>query len=418
MGLALDALYTLVAIATAPWWMRKARSDWGHRFGKIDPLSAPTSRPRLLLHAVSVGEVNLTRPLIDRLAPTTDIILSVTTDTGIARARALHADRIPIVRYPLDASWAVRRFLDAVNPDAVALTELELWPHFIEACNRRDIPVAVVNGRLSARSFKGYRKLRPFIARHFRSLTFAAVQDADYAERFQAMGVPRERIHTCGTMKWDAALSAPPPPEKSHDLRALLRIDPDKPLIVAGSTAPDEHALLHNATPPSVQLLCAPRRPEWFDQAARDLPGCIRRSAPDTGDPASERFLLDSIGDLDAAYALADLIVIGRSFTNLHGSDPMQPAALAKPIIIGPEHSDFADAVRLLSQSDAIEITTAADLPATIARLMADPQRREQLARNARACVDANTGATERHASLLTDLLNSAPRFTARTTTQ
>lgn len=415
MGLALDAIYTLVAAATAPWWMRKARADWAARFGRIQPLPNPT-RPRLLLHAVSVGEVNLTRPLIDLLAPTTDIVLSVTTDTGIARARSLFADRLPVVRYPLDASWAVRRFLDAVQPDAVALSELELWPHFIQECNRRNIPVCIVNGRLSARSFRGYRKLRPFIARHFRALAFAAVQDTDYAARFAAMGLTPDRIHTTGSMKWDAALTTTHDPAKSQALADALRIDTSCPLIVAGSTAPEEHALLHAATPPGVQLLCAPRRPEWFDQAARDLPNCIRRSQP--FNHPSDRFLLDTIGELDAAYTLADIVVIGRSFTNLHGSDPMQPAALAKPIIIGPAHEDFADSVRLLAASDAILVASHDNLADTISMLLAAPERRKALARNARACVDANTGAAQRNATLITHLLTTAPRALARANTQ
>lgn len=421
-SLALDTAYALVAAATAPWWMRKARGGWSERFGRIDALPVAT-RPRLLIHAVSVGEVNLTTPLIDRLSPHCEIILSTTTDTGMARSRALHEGegaRARVVRYPLDASWSVRRFLDAVRPDAVALVELELWPNFAGACRARGIPLAVINGRLSARSFSRYRLGRVFMGRYFSQLAFAAVQDEAYAGRFRHMGVAAERCHVAGTMKWDSAEIADTIPG-ADDLARDLGIDRSRPLIVAGSTAPEEHALLHAATPPGVQLLCAPRRPEWFDDAARDLPGCIRRSdsarAPDSpkesvpcggGAPPPMRFLLDTIGELRKAYALADVVVIGRSFGSLFGSDPMEAAALAKPVVIGPAVADFQSTVDAMRRDDAIVQTSAKDLPRILAGLIADPARRSALAANARRCVRAHQGAADRHARLLLDLLNSS----------
>ena len=403
MGIVLDAAYTLLVAATAPWWMRKKRSGWAERLGKIGPLPAKR-RPRLLIHAVSVGEVNLTPPLVRRLRGTVEPVVSVSTDTGIARARALYADTCPVVRYPLDSTRAVRRFLDAVDPDAVALAELELWPQFVAECGRRDIPVAVINGRLSARSFRGYRMGRFFIGRTFRRLAFAAVQDDAYAERFRAMGVPADRIHVAGTMKWDSA-QVLEHVEGAERLAADLGIDRTRPLLVAGSTAPGEHELLHRATPPGVQLLCAPRKPEWYDQAADALPGCVRRSTPKASAPASSRFLLDSIGELRMAYDLADVVVIGRSFVDLYGSDPMEPAALAKPIVIGPAVDDFRAAVETMERAGAIVRTTPESLAPDLAALFADPQRRADLGARARQCVLDNQGATERHAALLLEMM-------------
>ncbi|MCW5775861.1 MAG: hypothetical protein KIS87_05380, partial [Phycisphaeraceae bacterium] len=202
----LDLAYLLVAGATAPWWARKARGGWRERFARdLPPPRADASRPRVLVHAVSVGEVNAVREFVPTLAERTEVVVAASTDTGIARARELFADRHLVVRYPLDASGAVRRFLDAVRPDAVALVELELWPNFVRECVRRAIPVGVVNGRLSDRSFRGYRRIRPFIGASFRSLAFAGVQDETYAERFRAMGTPPDRVHVTGAMKFDAA---------------------------------------------------------------------------------------------------------------------------------------------------------------------------------------------------------------------
>jgi 3-deoxy-D-manno-octulosonic-acid transferase len=407
MGLVLDAVYALTAAATAPWWARKTRAQWGERFGKTDPLP-DTARPRILLHAVSVGETNLIRPLVERLVDHAEVVVSVTTDTGIARARTLFEGTARVVRYPLDASWSVRRFLDAVRPDVVALAELEIWPQFIDACVTRDIPVAVINGRLSQRSFGGYRKLKWFLGSRFGALAFAAVQDEDYAARFRAMGVPPERCHVAGTMKWDAA-EVLDTVEGAEALAAELGIDRSRPLIVAGSTAPDEHQLLHDATPSDVQLLCAPRKPEWFAAAAAALPGCRRRSDVEAGEASSDRFLLDTIGELRKAYALADLVVVGRSFGELYGSDPMEPAALGKAIVIGPSVTDFQTTVSAMLRADAIVQTDRDGLPRVLAEAMADTGRREQLGRNAQACVLEHQGAADTHARMLLELISARP---------
>lgn len=409
MSIVLDAVYALTAAATAPWWMRKTRGGWSERFGRIEPLP-PAGRPRLLLHAVSVGEVNLTRPLVGLLRRDLDIVLSTTTDTGMARARAVYeagkcAGWARVVRYPLDASWSVRRFLDAVRPDAVALVELELWPNFVRACERRGIPVAVINGRLSARSFRRYRAARPLIGASFRRLAFAAVQDEVYAERFREMGVGAERCHVAGSMKWDAAETSDVT-SGADLLGEELGIDRSRPLIAAGSTAPGEHELLRRATPPGVQLLCAPRKPEWFDQAAEALPGCVRRSAGVRR--GGDLFLLDTIGELRKAYALADVVVVGRSFGNLYGSDPMEPAALAKPVVIGPAVSDFESIVRTMLLQGAILQVDAATLAHTLGALLSDRKARFELGQRARKCVIANQGAAQRHAHLLMELIATA----------
>jgi 3-deoxy-D-manno-octulosonic-acid transferase len=307
----------------------------------------------------------------------------------------------------------VKRFLDAVRPDAVALAELELWPNFARACAARGIPLAVINGRLSERSFKGYRLGRAFIGRYFRGLTFAAVQDDAYAQRFMAMGVARERCHVAGTMKWDAA-DTRLPVAGAAELARELGIDASRPLVVAGSTEPGEPALLHRSLPEGVQLLCAPRKPEWFDEAQRDLPGCVRRTMSRGGAAGSSvapappsRFLLDTIGELRKAYALADIVVVGRSFGQLYGSDPMEPAALGKPIIIGPRSADFATTVAAMLEDQAIIQTDAANLPAVLRRLLDDPAARAAMGQRALECVRRHQGATERHAALLLPLLAS-----------
>ena len=405
---ALDVVYLAVGIATAPWWARKARSGWAERFGRTPALPAGDERDgRILLHAVSVGEVNALRSLVPLLTPGARVVVSVSTDTGIRRARELFEGTCDVVRYPLDASFAVGRFLDAVRPDAVALVELELWPNFVRACERRGIPVCVINGRLSERSFRGYRKIRRWLAPTFGRLAFAAVQDEDYAARFEAMGVAPNACLLTGSMKWDAA--------RIEDevlgaaaLAGAMGIDRGRALVVAGSTGPGEEALLHAACPAGVQLLCAPRKPERFDEAAAALPGCVRRTSGRRGEGA-DRFLLDTIGELRAAYSLADVVVVGRSFGDLYGSDPIEPASLGKATVIGPRVSDFATIVGALEAAGGIVRTTRDDLAGVLDRLLADERERRRLGEAARACVVAQQGASARHAELVLSLLGESP---------
>jgi 3-deoxy-D-manno-octulosonic-acid transferase len=404
----LDPIYLLVAGVTAPWWARKARGGWSERFGQIDPVVRASGRGRIMLHAVSVGEVSALRHLVPLLTPHCNVLVTASTDTGLKRAQELYGQTCDVRRYPLDASWAVRRFLDAARPDVVALVELELWPNFIRACADRGIPVGVINGRLSERSFKGYSRLRWYLRRVFGALEFAAVQDADYASRFEAMGVPPGRCLLTGSMKWDSARIEDDVAGASA-LAAEMGIDAARPLIVAGSTGPGEEALLHEACPKGVQLLCAPRRPERFDEAAASMPGCVRRSRKQAR-PGADRFLLDTIGELRQAYALATVVVVGRSFGDLHGSDPIEPVALGRATVIGPAVSDFARVVAALEEGGGLVRADRGTLPRVLSRLVDDPTERRTLAERGRAAIRVQQGASDRHAELLLSLVDARKR--------
>lgn len=411
----LDPFYLLFAGAAAPWWVRKQRHDWGERFGKIQPVAERAGLKRILIHAVSVGEVSALRELVPLLTPHAHIILSVGTDTGIARARELFAATRDIVRYPLDLSWSVRRFLDATKPDAVGLVELELWPNFIAECKKRDIPVAVINGRLSERSFRGYLRLRPVLRRTFACLHTAAVQDDDYAKRFIAMGVPADRCTITGNMKFDAARisdSVPGSEELAREL-GIARGPGAPPLIVAGSTGPGEEQLFSGivaqleAELGPLQLLCAPRKPERFEEAAEAMgPGVIRRTTNTPG-AGSRLFLLDTIGELRKAYMLADVVIVGRSFGDLFGSDPIEPIALGRATIIGPAVKDFRTIVEAFDRYGGIVRVTPDTLQAQLKELLIAPAKRDEIAREGRECIRRNQGASRRHADLLLGLLGA-----------
>lgn len=420
----LDAIYILAVAVLAPVWLRKRRGGWKQRMGHVAPMlrDAPAvgplehRKPRLLLHAVSVGEVSALRTLVPILAQDHTVIISATTDTGLSRAQSLYSETCEVVRFPLDFSWAVDRFMDAARPDSVAMVELELWPHFIAACRAREIPACVINGRLSERSFKGYRRFRRLLSPMFRSLAFAAVQDADYAERFEAMGVPADRVHVTGSMKWDNARvggDAESLSSRADELASNMGIDRSRPLIVAGSTGPTEESLIHRACSGlDAQLLCAPRKPERFDEAAGAMRGCTRRSETKTGGTPptrSDRFLLDTIGELAAAYTLADVVVVGRSFGDLHGSDPTEPIGLGKPTIIGPAVGDFTTIVRSFEDAGGIVRASRASLAATIRALLDDPEYAARIAGDGVGCVLANRGASQRHAGLIRTLSRAEP---------
>lgn len=406
----LDLIYLPVALVTAPMWMRKQRSGWGERFGDVrSMLKDPDwsgEKPTILLHAVSVGEINALRDLIPRLAGEARVIVSVTTDTGLARARALYAASCEVVRYPLDMSWSVRRFLDTIRPDVVGLVELEVWPNFVKGCAKRGIPIGIINGRLSARSFKGYRTIRPLLRSTFGRLSFVHAQDESYAERLRAMGARDVRI--TGSMKWDTVRTdGGAPSESAMALAREMGLDLSRPIVVGGSTAGDEEKLLHESVPWDVQLVCAPRKPEHFDDAASSLTGCVRRSSGERR-PGATRFLLDTIGELSTLYELATIVVIGRSFGDLHGSDPLEPAGLGKPVLIGPAHSDFQFQVETLMAASAIEVVERSDLGARIRALLDDETMRNAMGERSRVCVRSNQGASAEHARVLLDAIRAA----------
>jgi 3-deoxy-D-manno-octulosonic-acid transferase len=445
--------FDLAYLAASPLLLGKKREGWRERLGHVEGIPAK-SRPRVMLHAVSVGEVNALRHLVPLLVKEPiELVVTASTDTGLARARELFAKQVIVLRYPVDLSRSVRRFLDAVRPDVVGLVELEVWPNFVSECERRGVPVGVINGRLSARSFRGYRRVRSVVGPTFRRLAFVAAQDEDYAARFVEMGVPRDRIEVAGTMKWDAAALGEPGVllPGAAELAESLGIDRSAQLVVGGSTGPGEEALLHAVCVEvekkigrSVQLLCAPRKPERFDEAAAAMVGCVRRSgrksettladargsiagsdaggvkathppAPSLGEGESgrtdqtglSRFLLDTIGELRLAYSLADVVVIGRSFGDLHGSDPIEAAALGKPAIIGPRYGDFEQTVRTLRDAGGLIVAERARLADAIAELLSDEARRAAMAVAARGAVVANKGASARFAG---KLMNSLTR--------
>jgi len=428
-----DLIYLLAMLVAGPVWLwrlirtGKWRTDWPARFGRCSIAPPAEGKRRILIHAVSVGEVNATRRLVEQLSKRkggeVEVVISVTTDTGLARARQVYDGKCEVVRYPLDFSWSVRLFLSAVQPNAVALMELEVWPTFVSECDRRSIPVVVLNGRLSERSYRRYRLIRPLIRRAFARLAGVAAQDPAYADRFVGLGARRGVVGVAGNMKWDTATIADDEPG-SETLAAAMGIDRNLPLVVVGSSGRGEEAMVVRELTglemegKPVQILIAPRKPERFDEAAAVMgDGVVRRTrCPDSMRriPDDRRlFLLDTIGELRRAYALANVVIVGRSFCPLHGSDMIEPIALGKPVVIGPNVADFRDVMdRLLEGGGVKQVAGPDHLREAVAAMFCN--QGPDVAEKGRAVIRTQQGATDRNLRTLETAMGQATQDPSR----
>ncbi len=338
----------------------RKRSDLRTRRG--DVAVPPTDgRPRVLIHGVSVGEVNAAAPLVEALTSHRDsvaVVVSASTATGFEQATERYEGTAPVVRFPLDFTWTVERFLDRVDPQGVVLMEQELWPGFLRGCRRRGVPVLLVNARMSASSFAWYSRLRFLSRRLLRNLSLVVCQSESYRRQYEAVGVPSHRTAVVGSLKWDA-IRISDDAGRADALAREFGIDRNRPLIVAGSTGPGEEARLIEGKPDGVQLLLAPRRPERWDEVARLRPGMPRRSqGPAPGnDQSRDVFLLDTLGELTDAYRLADAVFVGRSLIPQGGSNPLEAVGLGKATVTGPHYDNFRDVVDTLADCGGLVVS-------------------------------------------------------------
>ncbi len=387
---------------------RKNRHGWGQRLGHIAPRNG--DRPCVWVHAVSLGEVNATRTLIAALRGTRgdiDIVVSTTTDTGHARAHQLYPD-LHVFRFPLDFSWVIRRVLTRIRPNVIVLMELELWYNLVTLAARQRIAVCIANGRFTERSSRRLGHLGFLVRPMFAALEWVGAQNDAIAERFERHGVPRDHIEVVGSMKWDTAAI------QSHidgadELRHSLGLNGARGLVVMGSSGPGEEALMLDAwlarCAEMADLVVVPRKPERFNDVAalieRRGVQCIRRSAVQAGrspmnDGRARVYLGDTMGELRKFYSLADVIIIGRTFVPLGGSDPMEAAALGKPIIVGPHTENFADPVARLVDGGALRVTQSVAAAVEVAaEWLADAPLRGSMGIEGQTVVRENQGATE-----------------------
>ena len=429
-----DIVYGLGLGISAPYWLvnprarQKVMGALRQRMG--DVATREPGRPAVMIHAVSLGEINATRALVKTLSEARgdlQFIISTTTQTGFARGRELYGSdpNVILMRYPLDFSRAVRSVLDRVRPSVVALMELEVWPNFVRHCVQRKIAVVVINGRLTARSFGNYRWGGGLVRKTFGRLSAVCVQDEVYAQRFIELGAVPQRVQVTGTMKFDTAEVAQGV-EGDEQLAAEVGLCPGSEKIwVCGSTGPGEEEIALRVyrqllgSYSGLRLVIVPRKPERFDEVAAMIEGAglalLRRSGGGIEDAEAKRgravVLGDTMGELRKFYSLADVVFVGRTLVDLgqrqHGSDMIEPAALGKAVIVGPYTTNFADAMRQFHSAKAmIEVSDENELFRAVWGCLSGAES-AAMGRRAQDVVRAQQGATARHARVILEQLST-----------
>ena len=397
------------------------------RLGDIPQIEAE-GRPTIWLHCVSVGEAQAALSLVRRLKetfPNHTLVVSTTTVTGQRLAQTIFKQQAAAVFYfPIDWAWTVRRVLRKINPAALFVMETELWPNLFHAANKRNTPIVLLNGRISDKSFRRYKRIRPFISRVLNDLTLATMQSEQDALRIRELGMANDRIVAVGNLKFDSGGSALDD-KLTGQIRARFSFADGRSLFVAASTHHPEEAAVLDAfravrqSHANLRLLLAPRHPERFAEVAALLTASefsvARRSAPvETDDALADIVLLDSIGELSAVFPLAEIAFIGGSIAAHGGHNVIEPAAHGVCTITGPHTSNFAAITKaLLAEEALVQLSEtpnpAAELAEVVQKLLSDTKRRAEIGARARAVCDANRGATARTLEILSPILETRP---------
>ncbi|MEX1045714.1 MAG: glycosyltransferase N-terminal domain-containing protein [Chthoniobacterales bacterium] len=422
-------LFPLAFLAILPRYLARMvrrggfRRDFGQRFGRYDPDLRERFRHGewFWVHAVSVGELLIALKLLAELHrrhPAWRFVVSSTTSTAHDLARQKQQDWWVPVYTPVDFGPVVRHAFAAVRPRAVILTESEMWPAFIWSAAARDLPVLLINARVSPRSARRYHRFAPLLRTVTRHLAGVGLQESAHAGLWSHLGVAREHLHLTGSVKYDpdAAEGA------TRDFRPVLDafgFAPGDPVLLAGSTHHGEEEILARALAelrgefPAARLVIAPRHVErTADIVARLTETGLRiarRTAPPDG-PAPDILLLDTTGELRDWYACADIVFIGKSLTGHGGQNPAEAILAGRPVLFGPHMENFAtlrDA--LLADGGAVEVHAAASLAAAAADLLRAPARCADMARHAADTLRPHQGATVRTADLVDKLCHDSP---------
>jgi 3-deoxy-D-manno-octulosonic-acid transferase len=421
MSYVLNICYVALLVVASPWLLWTAVRRGKYREGYAQKLLGLVPRregsaPCVWLHAVSVGEVNLLGVLVKELRrrrPDLEIVISSTTRTGLELARKKYAD-LTTFYCPLDFSWACCRAMRRLRPSVLVLAELELWPNLIHAANEEGVKVAIVNGRLGERSWRGYRRIRFFVRRVLARVSLVAVQNDEYLRRFYDLGCTTRQLVSTGSLKYDGASTDRNNPHTVR-MRQLAGISADDVVFLAGSTQEgEEEAALEvyralAAEFPRLRLVLVPRHAERFDEVARMLERAGvpfgRRLQLPAG--ASSRILLvDAIGELGAWWGTAEIAFVGGSFGDRGGQNMIEPAAYGAAVAFGPNTWNFRDIVAaLLSAEAAVVVRDPPELAAFVRRCLTDKPFAAALGRKAQSLVAANLGATARTVDALLPLL-------------
>ncbi|HNS19191.1 MAG TPA: 3-deoxy-D-manno-octulosonic acid transferase [Sedimentisphaerales bacterium] len=428
MRLLLDVVYFLAALAVSPILVYRVirhgryRTGWAQRFGKAS--RKEPGKKCIWLHAVSMGEVNAAKTLvaeIEKQFPDCEIVVSTTTDTGYAQADKLFGRKWSVFFFPFDISWIIRRAFNRLEPSICLLMELEVWPNFLFSAHRRRVPVVVLNGRISDRSFSRYRRIRCVTRTFFGRIDRVLAQTEQYAERFRDLGCPAERVLVTSSLKYDTAQVADHV-EGAQALAEQLNLGAAR-LWVAGGTGNDEEKIILDVYKSLIQepafrdlrLAVVPRKPERFDEVAALIEQMgfpmihySRLKGTSARAPADGKAVIlgDTMGDLRKFYSLAEIIFVGRTLVPMGGSDMMEAAALGKCTLFGPHTFNFRQTVEVLLQGHgAIEVKDSDDLLATMKKCLSDRAHAQAVARAGQQIIRENQGATAKTMEVLQTLL-------------
>lgn len=398
----------------------KYREGWGEKFFGVGPDlgSVPSGQERYWFHAVSVGEVLLLQSILPQLrsrCPSAEIVLTTTTSTGHAVARAKFPD-VTVGYFPLDFSWAVRRALSRIQPTQIVMVELELWPNFLRTAQHNGIPVSLINGRLSDKSFRGYSRVCWLLRPVLQSFHLIAVQNETYAERFLKLGARADRVRVTGSAKFDG-VSTDRGNDRTLRLREAFGLRNDELVFIAGSTQdPEEKIALDTwlelrSEFPKLRLILVPRHQERFEEAARlvesyEVP-LLRRSTATGDDADADRseapvILLDTLGELSACWGLADFAFVGGSMGSRGGQNMIEPCAYGAAVCFGPNTRNFRDVVEsLLAREAARVVEDWGALSALLREWLTDRQSASRQGIAAREFVLSQAGASRQTIDLL-----------------
>ena len=420
-------LFTIGFLLMLPKFLLRMRRRGGYgahfaeRLGSYAPDVAArlAETPRIWVHAVSVGEIYVALGLIAewrRRRPADRFVLSVTTSTGRALAEKNLPKEDVLVYFPVDFPPVVRRAMRAIRPRALILIECELWPNLLRRAARAGVPIALINGRISERSFRGYRKLRVFTRRLLPLAGRLCVQTAADRDRLLELGAPADRLVVTGSAKYEVAQRDADAEAKARAALRALGWPEDAPVLLGGSTWPgEEEALLDllrelRGAFPALRLVIAPRHAERTESilpllCARGL-SVARRSRPEPGAATPDVFLLDTTGELKNFYAAADVIFVGKSLAEHGGQNPIEPALCGRAIVVGPNMENFPAVMADFLQAEAlVQVRDADGLERAARALLADPARRVNLGNRAVDLVREKSGALGRTADLLEELI-------------
>jgi|SRR4051812_7639358 3-deoxy-D-manno-octulosonic-acid transferase len=412
MYLIYSALLAVWLLVSLPYWLLqmlrhgKYRAGLRERLGNVPPGFISGSKPNIWVHAVSVGEVLAVSGLVQGLRqrfPQHRIVVSTTTDTGQKLARKRFGEE-NVFYFPLDFAFAIRPYLQALRPQLLIIAETEFWPNFLRLAHASGAAIAIVNARISDRSWPGYRRVRTLLKKVLEKISLFLAQTEEDKKRLIDIGAAADRVQVTGNLKFDVPL--PPVPPIVASLHVAFSRDATSPVLVCGSTMEGEESLLLRAfeivlaSHPKAVMILAPRHPERFTEVAQALEQLgIRfwRRSLWNGEPLSGGVLLvDTIGELAALYGVADIAFVGGSLVPRGGHNIIEPAQHGVAIVVGNHTENFRDIVGLFQSRNAVCIVGPAELPLVFMELIANNQQRLSLGQRASETLQSQTGATMR----------------------